>query len=168
MPLVNPPTVIPLGSSTKDRHYSVSFEYNFDLDPIVQCNLGGVSFLGSVYMFNILSARSPAAFNLPDFKTLQFSQTFEFGTDSEDGALIVYVPSSGQLVQLGTTGYQGAGDNTVTSLCGVIPIVSNAPTQIMFGKAVNPLAETLGGRLIATLFDFSLPPYTVLSVVEQY
>ena len=169
MPLVKPPSVIALaGMSKDDRHYSVQFQYNWTGDAPKPQNLGGVAFTGSVYVFDILAARTPA--NFPPMRSLQFSETYELEADSEDGSLIIYVPSSGQVIRIasqGPTGTSGTPLNTMSAISGVIPIISNFPTQIQFGKEVNSASGVLHGQLIASLFDFKIAPYLNEGVVNQ-
>jgi hypothetical protein len=161
MPLVRPPTAIPLAGQTKDdRHYAVSFQYNWTGDAPIPQNLGGINFTGSIYVVDMSAVKTPA--NFPPMRSLQFTETYEAEPDNEDGTFIVYVPSSGQVARLssGGVGDQIAGYvNQITSLSGVIPIISNAPTQIQFGKEINAASATLHGMLTATLFDFKMPPY---------
>ena len=138
------------------------------MSPVPQ-NLGGVSFTGSVWLLDISAVKTPA--NFPPMRSLQFCQTYQSQGDADDGALIVYVPSSGQVVRLASPGPLLTRTNPdvslIDSLSGIIPIVSNPPTQIWFGKEQNASVTAITGVLTATLFDFKIEPYTISGVTNQ-
>ena len=161
MSLIKAPTAVALGGRKDQRHYSVSFQYQWFGDVIAAQNLGGVAFNGSVYSFDILATKSSA--NFPAMRTLQLAETFiwDGGSDRPDGELIIYVPGSGQLIRLGSPTPDSAATAGFVSLSALLPIIGNAPTQIQFGKAVDPTTGIMQGQLIASMVDFELPPYSI-------
>lgn len=141
-------------------HNAVSFTYDWSTDTPRSQNLGGVIFQGSSYRFNVTTLNNPAATNLPILKSLQFSQSFTGVDDSGntvDGSLYVYVPSAGQFIRLAQPTEVSPSTN-VKILTGIIPLLSNTPTEIIFAKGVDG-GGMLHGIFNATLFDDYLPSY---------
>ena len=167
MGIIIPPSLLPLQSAIpgKAQRNVVRFGYDFSTDTPAPQNLGGYSFIGSVYELNVSSIRNLYAVLNP-FKSLQFVQTYKNETvDQSDGQLIIYVESTGQMMFFGIDptigGSTSAGAASVTA---AIPIVSAMPTIISFGKEQASSGGALTGKIRATLFDFDLSPYVTTGV----
>lgn len=161
MSLLVAPAVRGIPGPKSSPHFSVNFTYEFFGDAPAPQNLGGLNFTGSIYSFDVTALKTSAS--LPSFRSLQFSQTYcndDTPGQALDGELIIFVPSSGQLVRFGCPSNTSNSHLEFPMVSGVIPIIANKPTQIVFGKRQNAnTAGTVFGKLIATLFDFDVDPY---------
>jgi hypothetical protein len=168
MSLLKAPTATGLSGLKGRQHYAVNFQYDFLGDAPGPCSLGGINFTGVIYTFDTQSIRSAA--NFPALRSMQFSQSYYLQGDGFDGALNIYVPSSGQFLRVGAPEILASPSPTGTyasTISGAIPIISNAPTSIQFGKEVNGEDGLMHGQLIATLFDFAIDGHMITGVSNQ-
>lgn len=153
-----------ISSVTREKSikYVASFAYDFSTDVSAPQNLGGISFVGSVFAVDLITLKSQVV-NTPDMRSLQFSISGNLtATDSPSfGDLIIYVPSSGQLHRISYGGLDGSIAGSIGVITGCVPIVANNPTRVLFGKKLDGGGPVvMSGKLTGSLFSFDLPAYT--------
>lgn len=165
MGFIQTPSLVVLpGRKNGERQYAASFSYDFLNDPINPISAGGFVSTGSSVDFNSLNL-GPAAVNLPPFKSMQFTASFEGSGASPyvvPGQLFVVVQGTGQIISIVP---EMVVESTtigtyISTVSGCIPIVANSPTNIQFLKTIDSAPVSLpSGKLQATFFTFDLPAY---------
>lgn len=140
----------------------INFAYDWSTVTPAQQNLGGYGFTGAVWELDVQSVRSPSTANLEAFKSLQFTETFANAPESghADGALIIYLPDTGQLMIFGND-ISDTLTELYSILTAVVPIIGTAPTKIQFGKDSDG-GGGMNGTLRGTLVDFQLDTYNYI------
>lgn len=153
-------------AAKNNSRYSVPFIFDFGsatpaVEPIIDIPL--FAFDGAEYYFDPKTFQGVTE---PfEIKTVSFSITFNNNINGP-GAFVIYVPSSGQLIQITP---EPSGDDTTPDegycVTGVVQIICNPGDQIVFAKQ----ADTDGivrGLFWCNVNNFEMAPYLYSGVTN--
>lgn len=160
--------IVDRGADKPANIVSASYDFSTDTPQAMTFIPGRQQIDGTFFTVDLTSLGRPRS--LPAVRSMQFVAQFDTSdVPFVDGALLIYVPATGELLEFAPSVLITDAPPPPSSfvnfvITAVVPLVCAAPTKIQVIKGMGsaappPIGAHLRGNIVLNLYDFDRAPY---------